>query len=800
MTPKITLISYSESPDADPAIRWLLAQESPAVQVIILHGLATPFGDALAQTLAHVKSDLFCWMEPGSEFQHPEWLTYLNDVWNDAGVDLLGMRGMAEISLQMLQAHQGQETVQLSRVIGGARVNIGLLQPPQVESVLALGPGMLLGSVSSLAPWLNGLGSLLKPDNVITFSLLSRLFAGLRLGVVQGLPLVERLPPHAWATYEQLKGVAGFLPLNLKGFDCWHRNLAALTAVQPDIVTWLAETSVKARWTRFDSREGGRLMLRGGQLDAIVVDVFMKANPGDTWWVLGAGAGKAINEVLAIPDTCLQVLEPESSLLCHLLSRFDWSVAIKERRLCFHGWDDKHPLWKQISARKLLASFQSELEEANRPVYFTAGGSYYLNENILKEVERALHRAWFRLREGMQWKKGRKVEFDVTVVSPQCAIFKDLAECFHLMGYKTRLLNVPDGKLTRAWTSDSQQILNLLQNASELTVFRNRSLLETDQWQEPMPVSANAADKWVSWWWDVPNISSLIEQTVPSQALPALGFAKAMLAQLPLGSEWLPPAARMSFCQPEMAPEQQRYGVSFVGQSRWNHVRTQLAILRALVPDYLPGGEALCDDWRWTGSALVLLERLDQDAPWMDHVITRLTDAAPAKAYYLDYIWRMAHSGAFRLAAIETLVRAEAPLTVFGDSEWLTSGIVPEKRFAGLIAPKDLPDLYRQTKVNLNLNFMQVSSTVNPKVLDISACNGFVLTDFRDELNDLFPRKEARPPSFDSLEGFQEHVAALLKMDTRALGARNGEWVRSRHTMQHRAAWLADHYRLKIRI
>lgn len=800
MTPKITLISHSEHPESDSAVRWLLAQESPAVQVILLQGPADTIGYRFSQVLPHVKGELFCWLEPGCEIQHPQWLDYLYDVWRNAHVDLLGVRGMAEISLHTLQAQRGHEAVQLSRVIGGSRASTPSSQELRVEPVLALGPGMLMGQVSTVLPWVEGAGSLLQANNVITFTLQSRLFAGMRLGVVPNFPLYEKNLPVDWATYDQLKSVAGFLPLSREGFDTWHRNLAALSALQPDIVSWLVEESARSRWTRFESRGKDRLLLRGGSLDAIVADVFINARGGDTWWMLGAGTGKAIEDAISNHNTCLQVLEPDAALLCHLLSRYDWSNAIRERRLRLHAWDVKHPLWKQLSARRLLAHFQSELEESNRPVYFTTGGSFYLNEDLLKDVERGLHRLWMRMRECRHWKETRRQPFDVTVVSPQCAIFKDLAECFHRMGFNTRLLNVSDGSAPLSWQKDSQHALNLLQNGSALTVFRNRTLLESDNWLEPMPISPHESDAWVNWWWDVPNIATQIEQTVHSQSAPALGFARDMLGCLPEGSEWLPPAARMQFCLPEPAPEEKRYEVSFVGQSRWNLVRTQLAILRALAPDYIPSGKTLCENWRWQGSAVALHEQLKQDEPWMEMAIDRLAHGAPAKAYYLEYVWRMVVTGVFRMAAIEVLIREGIPVSVFGDGEWLISGIVPEKHFAGPIQAGDLTSLYRDSRINLNLNFMQVSSTVNPKVLDISACNGVVLTDYRPELDVLFPYPEQRPASFDSLENLPCRIQQLMSADTRRLGERCGEWVRSRHTMQDRAAWLADRYQLRSRL
>ena len=55
----------------------------------------------------------------------------------------------------------------------------------------------------------------------------------------------------------------------------------------------------------------------------------------------------------------------------------------------------------------------------------------------------------------------------------------------------------------------------------------------------------------------------------------------------------------------------------------------------------------------------------------------------------------IALTGAFRMAAVETSIREGMPVAVFGDGEWLTSGIVPQQNFWPLQLT-ELVDVYRQ--------------------------------------------------------------------------------------------------------
>ncbi|CBL44947.1 Hypothetical protein HDN1F_13640 [gamma proteobacterium HdN1] len=801
LIPKITLISHSDHPESDAGIRWLVAQESPSVDVVLVQGQSDRLGHRLAQVLPQLGTELFCWLEPGVEFSAPNWHALLYELWCDADVDLLGGGGLTEISVRNLRASVSNEQLQVSRVVASAPV-AGRAERMSVEPAVALGAGFVMGNVAILGQWLSGIGGILQGKNLMEFSLQAKLFGDLRLGVAHHFPVRGVAAPSTGLSTNDLKALTGFLPLSLPASRIWQKNLAALQVVRPELIGWLAESCSRSPWTHIERRGSARLRLHG-EIDAIVADVAINAAPNDVWWLLGAGTGEGIDGALSVPGVRLEVLEPDAVLLCYLLSRHDWAQALESGRLGFHPWDAQHVLWKQMDGRLLLAKFRSDLLNDQYPTYCTTGGSFYLHEAILKEMQQGMHRIWTRLKECAQWKAERAPVFDVTVVSPQCAIFKDLAESFHRLGYNTRLLNVKDGSTPLTWQEDRLHALNLIQRGSSLTVFRNRSFLESDQWQEPMPLSPSPQDRWVSWWWDVPNIASVLDQVAEQKPMPALGFAGALIGGLPQGSLWLPPAARTAYCVIEPVPDGFVRPLAFVGQSRWHHVNQQLAILRAVVPDYLAisrvhSESVLCNRWRWCDSAIELYQMMRQDEPWLERAILRLAQTVPARAYYLEYVWKMAVTGLFRMAAIELLVREGLPVHVFGDDGWVSSSIVPAERFGGVLSPNQLPEIYRSTQLNLNLDYMQVSSTVNPRVLDICATNAMVLTSYQQELDILFPRPEARPAHFSNLEELPSQVRQLLAEDLRPRAMRCGEWVRSRHTMQHRAVWFAEHYGLRV--
>jgi spore maturation protein CgeB len=80
------------------------------------------------------------------------------------------------------------------------------------------------------------------------------------------------------------------------------------------------------------------------------------------------------------------------------------------------------------------------------------------------------------------------------------------------------------------------------------------------------------------------------------------------------------------------------------------------------------------------------------------------------------------------------------PICVYGDGYWSTllqgmeikSGVDPEQ---------EAPAVYRAAGININLSSTQLQSAVNLRVFDVPASGGFLLTDWRESLAELFDEK-----------------------------------------------------------
>lgn len=124
-----------------------------------------------------------------------------------------------------------------------------------------------------------------------------------------------------------------------------------------------------------------------------------------------------------------------------------------------------------------------------------------------------------------------------------------------------------------------------------------------------------------------------------------------------------------------------------------------------------------------------------------------------------------------RSSAVNRL-RAMSP-HVYGDAGWkelLQEGPV----FKGPIDyRKELNLLYSASKINLNVSKFQLLTSVNQRVFDAPACGGFVLTDYRRDVFDLFDtdKEIAVYDSMDDLE--QKAIYFLENEEERSARARN---------------------------
>lgn len=92
----------------------------------------------------------------------------------------------------------------------------------------------------------------------------------------------------------------------------------------------------------------------------------------------------------------------------------------------------------------------------------------------------------------------------------------------------------------------------------------------------------------------------------------------------------------------------------------------------------------------------------------------------------------------YRLSCVEQIIEF-APLIV-GDNGWIDQlGSSNDWRhIPGIDYYKDLPSFYAMSKINFNCTSRQMVGAVNQRVFDAPACGGFVLTDYREQMEDLF--------------------------------------------------------------
>lgn len=74
---------------------------------------------------------------------------------------------------------------------------------------------------------------------------------------------------------------------------------------------------------------------------------------------------------------------------------------------------------------------------------------------------------------------------------------------------------------------------------------------------------------------------------------------------------------------------------------------------------------------------------------------------------------------------------------IFGDPAW--ASLKGSARIHGPVHPeKETPHIFRHSLINLNISSPQLETTVNLRVFDVPAAGGFLLTDWKEELESLF--------------------------------------------------------------
>jgi spore maturation protein CgeB len=227
-------------------------------------------------------------------------------------------------------------------------------------------------------------------------------------------------------------------------------------------------------------------------------------------------------------------------------------------------------------------------------------------------------------------------------------------------------------------------------------------------------VYENLSSEWVTLFtWDADNIESLQAQ----------GFSR--VHYLPLATD-----PHRFVLAPGVKPLRD---VAFVGNSMVHKVRAKLA--RYSFPETLLHDlDGLARGFMHSG-ILSVARFLDEQHPGLAEVFRALPDMDMRLAYETLITWQA--TLLYRLQRVERLLPFKPLLA--GDPGWreLLPGAGwdyhPELNYYD-----QLPTFYPATRVNFNCTSQQMKGAVNQRVFDVPVCGGFLLTDQRRQMEDLF--------------------------------------------------------------
>lgn len=212
-------------------------------------------------------------------------------------------------------------------------------------------------------------------------------------------------------------------------------------------------------------------------------------------------------------------------------------------------------------------------------------------------------------------------------------------------------------------------------------------------------------------------------------ALKAQGFPH--VSYLPLGVDV------ERFRPPESLPARHpwRASISFVGNSMLSKVAHRLKGAKAprpLVRAYRDVARGFSES-----EARSVREYLAAEHPDLFVQYEALPSLEQRLAYEALLTWEATRR--YRLSCVERIMPFE-PLIV-GDRHWRTAlkgRSEPWRWHPELSYYSDLPLFYPLSKINFNCTSKQMKGAVNQRVFDVPACGGFVLSDYREQMEDLF--------------------------------------------------------------
>ena len=498
--------------------------------------------------------------------------------------------------------------------------------------------------------------------------------------------------------------------------------------------------------------------------------------------LIGSGLGHALKHLLERtgPDTPVAVVDKERDILAltGLGERFD------DDRIFWLLGENREETLAELTRWQVAHGGKPFMPFAN-PFYLRLDGPWYKE---LRAILSASAKANF-------WDKAIAPRFAgseprILMITSKYFLVGELVEACKRLGYPHRLLTLEDEQIAGAefverllsavieFKPDCVLTLNHLGVDREgvLTDLLARLRLPLGSWFVDNPqLILHLYNKLVSPWttiftWDADNVSGLRD----------MGFEHAF--HLPLGTDpvrFAPPTGNRP-PKPEWASR-----VSFVGNSMVYKVAKRMEAGRfpaALLKGYKKRAAA----FGATDERSIRQFILGQTSPDVAAAYLGLEDDEQRLAYEAMLTWEATRQ--YRAACVGKTLPYE-PLIV-GDDGWLINFKrlrTPWRLHSVLSYYSELPHFYPWSEINFNCTSKQMKGAVNQRLFDVPATGAFLLTDWREQMDELFePGKEVitfREPDEipDLIERYLKHPDERRKV---ALAARKR--VLAEHTWDHR--------------
>ncbi len=154
------------------------------------------------------------------------------------------------------------------------------------------------------------------------------------------------------------------------------------------------------------------------------------------------------------------------------------------------------------------------------------------------------------------------------------------------------------------------------------------------------------------------------------------------------------------------------------------------------------------------------------------------------KQMILSFIDREA---SFRLRQKTVAALKSFGIVVYGEPLW--SKIAGPSRYRGQVDyySDQIAKVYSTTKINLNISKYQLKTTVNQRVFDCAICGGFLITDFKEDVEALFQIGKSMVV-FHDLEDLKAKITFYLENQSKAsdITERAKDVILNNHTYSHR--------------